>query len=85
LVTTEPAQHSLSYQIPGHITVLPPIQQSSPMVIGKAFSWFFSVLHLWMCGGIQLYIGCKNTLEPIVTVHHLKPHSLHWNTHSRHT
>jgi hypothetical protein len=40
LVTTDPAPitQPLPMVIPGHITVLPPIQQSSPIVIGKALS-----------------------------------------------
>jgi hypothetical protein len=38
-VTTDPAPitQPLPIVIPGHITVLPPIQQSSPIVMGKAF------------------------------------------------
>jgi hypothetical protein len=36
-VTTDPAPITQPLpMIPGHITVLPPIQQSSPMVMGKA-------------------------------------------------
>jgi hypothetical protein len=37
LVTTDPPAQPLPMVIPGHITVLPPIQQSSP-IIGKALS-----------------------------------------------
>jgi hypothetical protein len=52
-VTTDPAPitQPLPIVILGHITELPPIQQSSPIVMGKALS---SVLHQleWMRSGI---------------------------------
>jgi hypothetical protein len=42
----QPNNTAFPIVIPGHITVLPPIQQSSPMVMVRRFPGFFSVLHL---------------------------------------
>jgi hypothetical protein len=53
-VTTDPAPitHPFPIVIPGQITELPPIQQSSPIVMGKALSSVFLFRHLvgeWPC------------------------------------
>jgi hypothetical protein len=69
-VTTDPAPitHPFPIVIPGQITELPPIQQSSPIVMGKALSSVFLVSA--SSGWVAVY-NCtrskKNTLEPIVT------------------
>jgi hypothetical protein len=68
-VTTDPAPitHPFPIVILGQITELPPIQQSSPIVMGKALSSVFLFRHLvgeWPC----TINPEQNTLEPIVTL-----------------
>jgi hypothetical protein len=66
-VTTDPAPITHPFnRYTGQITELPPIQQSSPIVMGKALSSVFLFRHLVV--STIVIPEQKNTLEPIVTL-----------------